>query len=100
MKPKLGFLLLFVQFICVSAFNVFYVEHYAISTWESVTNIKIHNLSDFEDGYFLSIYYFNIYSLGLVCAWLAKNNVKPKIIVSFISVSLESIVDDLAVVYQ
>ena len=84
MKPKLGFLLLFVQFICVSAFNVFYVEYFRISTWESATNIEIHNLSEFEDSYFPAFYYFPIYSLGLVCAWLVKNNVKPKIIVSFL----------------
>lgn len=81
-RPKLGFLLLFIQFVCMSLFNIIYIEYFSISTWKSVTSLELHNLSDFEDAYFPFFYYSNIYELGLVCAWLVKNNVKPKIIVS------------------
>lgn len=41
-----------------------------------------HDLTANEDGYFSSILFFNAYSLGIVCAYLIKNDIKPSFIVS------------------
>ena len=73
---------MFAQFMIVSVFNVIYIEYYNIDTWSSVSELNLYDLSPFEDSYFASFFYYNIYSFGLLCAWLVKNNIKPKFIVS------------------
>lgn len=44
-----------------------------------------YNFESIEDHYLHSIYHYNTYVLGLICAWLVKNQVKPAILVSAIN---------------
>lgn len=86
-RPKLGFSLLIIQNIFVAIFNIIYIEYNQIDTWDSVLNLNLYDLTSFEHTYFPSIFYFNIYSFGIVCGWLVRNNVKPKLIVGHFKIT-------------
>lgn len=77
-KPKLGFFLAFIQCFVVSTFNLIYVNYYNLPTSVNLLDIVFFDLSFMRHVHFATLIHYNTYVIGLICAWLVKNEVKAK----------------------
>lgn len=71
-RPKLGYLLAFVQCCAVSAFSLLYMHHNEIPIFYSVIENYLYDPSLFEDSYLHSFFHNNVYVLGIICAFMVK----------------------------
>lgn len=78
-KPKLGFFLAFIQCLAVSSYNLFYFHYNNLpSNFNSFDdNLIFYNSATFEKIYFPALIHYNTHVIGLICAWLVQNKIKP-----------------------
>ena len=67
-RPRLGFLLAFVQCCVVSAFSLFFIHHNKIVVTYNFFELKFYDGTNFEDTYLHSFYHNNTYMKSSVCS--------------------------------
>lgn len=79
-RPKLGFILVLVQFCAVAVFSLLYMHLHQIPIYYSLIHSYLYDPKPFEDAYLHSFLHNPAYLLGIVCAFLIKREVRFEIL--------------------
>ena len=97
-RPKLGFLLALVQCLIVSVFSLIYMRIYRIPIYYNIIQNFLYDPSLFEDSYLHSFFHNNVYTLGIICAFLVKSGTRFEVL-RFRAVRLAIYLATIAVPY-